>query len=302
MESIDRRIARKVTPLGVAAEIAAPQHGVVARRQLRRAGLTRDQIDRLVATGGLLLLHRGVYAVGHRPVGPRSREMAVVLLAGQRGALSLHSAGGLWAMTRPWHGPVHAVGPKSRRGDGYVIHRTRHLPQSDVTRHHGIPVTTPMRTLLDLSPVVSMDSLDAALAEALVRRLGNLDDLRPRATGQLRLLLSTAAPTRSKLERDLRRLLREYGLPQPISNGVVEGYEVDLHWPDERVVAELDGYEFHAHRRAFETDRERDIVLQAAGWRTVRVTDHQLSAKRAGTAERFTALLHPQGVLASAPI
>jgi very-short-patch-repair endonuclease len=302
VESIDPAIACKVTPLVVAAKIAAPQHGVVARSQLLRAGLSRRAVDHMVAVGRLVPLHRGVYAVGHRPVGPRSREMAVVLLAGKRGALSVHSAAGLWAMTRPWHGPVHAVGPKSRRGDGWVIHRTRHLPSSDVTRQFGIPVTTPLRTLLDLSPLLSLDSLDAALAKALVRRLVKLDDLRPRATGQLRLLLSTAAPTRSKLERDLRRLLREYGLPQPISNGIVEGYEVDLHWPDERLVAELDGYEFHAHRRAFETDRERDIVLQAAGWRTVRVTDHQLSAKRAGTAERFTALLHPQGVLASAPI
>jgi very-short-patch-repair endonuclease len=89
----------------------------------------------------------------------------------------------------------------------------------------------------------------------------------------------------------LRRLLRELGLPQPVSNGIVEGYEVDLHWPEQRLVAELDGYEFHAHRRAFETDRERDFVLQAAGWRTVRVTHRQLTATRTETAERFTALL-----------
>ncbi len=275
----------------VAAEIAAPQHGVVARSQLLRAGLSRRAIDHMLEAGRLVPLHRGVYAVGHRPVGPRSREMAVVLLAGRRGALSLYSSAGLWAMTRPWHGPVHAVGPKSRRGNGWVIHRTRQLPRSDVTRQFGIPVTTPLRTLLDLSPVLSLDALDAALAEALVRRLVTLDDLRPRATGRLRVLLGTAAPTRSKLERELRRLLREHGLPQPVSNGIVEGYEVDLHWPDLRLVAELDGYQFHSHRRAFETDRERDFVLQAAGWRTVRVTNRQLTETREKTAERFTALL-----------
>jgi len=89
----------------------------------------------------------------------------------------------------------------------------------------------------------------------------------------------------------MRRLLRDHGLPQPISNGIVCGHEVDLHWPDLKLVAELDGYAYHAHRRAFETDRERDIVLAAAGWRTVRVTDRQLNDTRATTAKRFGALL-----------
>ncbi len=275
----------------MAAEIAAPQHGVVARRQLLRAGLTRDQVDHLVAVGSLILLYRGVYAVGHRPVGPRSREMAVVLLAGPRGALAQQSSAGLWAMTRPWRGPVHALGTHSRSGPGYVIHRTRHLPPEDVTVHWGIPVTTPLRTLLDLSATLSLDALDAALAEALVRKLVTIEALQARATGKLMTLLGTAAPTRSQLERRFRALLREYGLPEPVSNGIVEGYEVDLHWPAHRLVAELDGSAYPGHRRAFEADRERDLVLTAAGWRSVRITDHQLTATPGKTVERFTALL-----------
>jgi very-short-patch-repair endonuclease len=122
-------------------------------------------------------------------------------------------------------------------------------------------------------------------------KLVTLEALQPRATGNLKRLLDTAAPTKSRLERNLRRLLREHGLPQPISNGFVCGYEVDLHWPEHRLVAELDGYAFHSHRRAFEADRERDFVLTAAGWRTVRVTDQQLKAQRAETARRFGLLL-----------
>ena len=215
--------------------------------------------------------------------------MAVALLA--NGPVAWHSAAGLWAITRPWHGPVHALGSHSWSGPGFVIHRTRNLPPEDVTVHWGIPVTTPLRTLLDLSRTLSLEAMDTLLAEALVRKLVTLEDLQPRATGKLRRLLETAAPTKSKLERDLRRLLRDHGLPRPISNGIVEGYEVDLHWPDLKLVAELDGYAYHAHRRAFETDRERDIVLAAAGWRTVRVTDRQLNESRATTAERFVALL-----------
>ena len=113
-------MAGKTTPLGVAARIAGAQHGVVARRQLVRAGLTSSAIEHMLAAGRLLPLYRGVYAVGHRSVGPRSREMAVVLLAGPTSALACESSAGLWAMTRPWHGPVHALGPKSRSGPGFV--------------------------------------------------------------------------------------------------------------------------------------------------------------------------------------
>jgi very-short-patch-repair endonuclease len=161
-------------------------------------------------------------------------------------------------------------------------------------------VTTPARTLLDLSNVLSLDALDAALAEALVRRLVTLEDLEPRATGNLRRLLTTAAPTRSKLERDFMRLLRDHGLPQPISNCFVCGHEVDLHWPEHRLIAELDGYAYHHHRRAFETDRERDLVLATYGWRTVRLTAAQL-ARRATVAERFRLLLAPARLRAGAP-
>jgi very-short-patch-repair endonuclease len=216
--------------------------------------------------------------------------MAVVLLAGPRGLLAWQSSAGLWSMTRPWRGPVHVLGTHSWSGPGFVIHRTRDLRPEDVTTHWGIPVTSPLRTLLDLSSHLSLDALDAALAEALVRKLVTLEELEPRAAGNLKRLLDTAAPTKSELERELRRLLHEYQLPQPISNGVVEGYEVDLHWPEQRLVAELDGYAFHAHRRAFEADRLRDQMLVAAGHRVVRVTHGQLE-RRTDTAERFGKLL-----------
>jgi Protein of unknown function (DUF559) len=126
----------------------------------------------------------------------------------------------------------------------------------------------------------------------LVRKLVTIETIEARASGNLAKLVSAAAPTRSRLERDFRRLLHEHGLPQPISNGFVYGYEVDLHWPEHRLIAELDGWLYHGHRRAFETDRERDLVLATHGWRTVRLTAAQLD-RRAIVAERFAALLAP---------
>jgi very-short-patch-repair endonuclease len=82
-------------------------------------------------------------------------------------------------------------------------------------------------------------------------------------------------------------------LPQPTCNGFVEGMEVDLLWPELRLIVEVDGYGTHGHGRAFESDRVRDQRLLAAGWRVARVTDWQMTELRAETAERFGRLLTP---------
>ena len=211
--------------------------------------------------------------------------MAVVLLAGAEGALAQQSSAASWAITRPWHGPVHVLGPRSRKGDGFVIHRARDLPDEDVTVHWGIPTTTPLRTLLDLSRTLSLDALDAALSEALVRRLVALEDVRARAQGTLRKLVGTAAPTRSKLERDFRALLREHGLPQPTSNGFVEGIEVDLHWPEHRLIVEIDGPQWHLDAA---DDARKEAAWRGAGWRVERLPSDDV-------------YVHPERLLALAP-
>jgi very-short-patch-repair endonuclease len=173
-----------------------------------------------------------------------------------------------------------------------VVHRTRSLPRSDVTRHFGIPVTTPARTLIDLARVVDFETLEEALAEAQIRGLVRPEALIPRATGALARALGLAEPTRSQLERAFRRFVRDHDLPPPVINGFVEGYEVDAHWPETRLVVEVDGWRYHSPRRAFEDDRERDAVLQAKGWRVVRVTSRQLDG---ATATRLRALTTAAG-------
>ena len=118
MESISPSIAGQSTPLELIRVFGSRQHGVVARWQLLQAGVDEDVIERLLDGERLLRVQWGVYGVGHRPLGARSREMAVVLLAGKRGALAWHSSAAMWAMTRPWRGPVHAIGPSRARARG----------------------------------------------------------------------------------------------------------------------------------------------------------------------------------------
>ena len=82
--------------------------------------------------------------------------------------------------------------------------------------------------------------------------------------------------TRSDGERRLRALLREAGLPQPQSNAVLHGMEVDLCWPAYNLVVELDSYPFHSKRERFERDRLKDQMLTAKGLIVIRVTGRQL--------------------------
>jgi very-short-patch-repair endonuclease len=82
--------------------------------------------------------------------------------------------------------------------------------------------------------------------------------------------------TRSKAERRLLALVRSAGLPAPAADVPLEGFIVDFLWRPERLIVEIDGYEFHGGREAFEKDRARDQKLTAAGYRVIRITWRQL--------------------------
>ncbi len=88
--------------------------------------------------------------------------------------------------------------------------------------------------------------------------------------------------TRSDLELDFRDFCRAHGIPEPAFNLWVEGQEVDAAWLERKVVVELDSWEHHSGRAAFELDRERSTALSAAKWRPIRVTSRRMrrDAKR----------------------
>jgi very-short-patch-repair endonuclease len=85
---------------------------------------------------------------------------------------------------------------------------------------------------------------------------------------------------RSDLERRFVDVCRDAGLPLPAVNASVAGFEVDALWPAQRLIVELDGYQYHRTRRAFESDRVRDAELQLAGYRTLRITHRRLVESR----------------------
>ncbi|HEX5527237.1 MAG TPA: hypothetical protein VFX44_08610 [Solirubrobacterales bacterium] len=155
----------------------------------------------------------------------------------------------------------------------------------------GIPVTGPFRTIFDLAAVVGRRELERAWHEALVRGLTakvSLPVLLERYPGRrgavaLRELLASSLPetvTRNDFEEAFLALIDAYGLPRPRMNADLSlrgrFFEIDCLWERARVALELDSRGVHGTPKRFESDRQRDRILVAEGWRTMRVTWRQL--------------------------
>jgi hypothetical protein len=243
------------TPDSRLAEIAARQHGVVTIGQLAECGFDRWAVQRRVRAGRLHRLHLGVYAVGHTAVGLHGRWLAAVLASGKEALLSHRSAAALWGMLGTSAPKIDVlVPPKSGRRSTETIRIRRGV--RDGTVHLGIPVTSPRCTLDDLA-AARIPRWQLRRAEEVAQRLG--EPVTPQGP-------------RSPLEQAFLELCDD----EPVVNGLVEGFEVDVHWPDARLVVETDGHEHHGTREAFERDRARDQALAAAGWTVVRFTYRQV--------------------------
>jgi very-short-patch-repair endonuclease len=261
--------------------IAGAQHGVVSRAQLHEMGFSDPAIARLVHARRLHRLYRGVYAVGHTVLTPNARYLAAVLACGPRAALSYRSAASFWGFRRSAAARIdvsvsHTSGVRSTAA--ILVHRSRRDPETTVSE--AVRVTTPMQTLADLATALPRRQLEKALENAEAMRLLDLAKLDATHPGAKRLMEVVEAHdlgmfTRSETEDAFLELCDRHRIPRPRVNTVVEGFEVDFCWPEERLIVETDG-RHHTTRAAFEGDRARDAWLVATGWRVMRFTRRQV--------------------------
>src|SRR5690606_36919664 len=94
--------------------------------------------------------------------------------------------------------------------------------------------------------------------------------------------LSDSLVLRSNFEAEFFEWCMELDLPHVETNAKVEGFEVDFLFRDARVIVELDTFLYHGDHRAFESSRERDTRLAAAGYVVLRITDTRFNADRPG--------------------
>jgi very-short-patch-repair endonuclease len=283
--------------------IAAAQRGFITHDQLITAGLTRHAVAHRLRTGWLTRHLPGVYLVGRPTLEPLGAETAAVLFYNGHGVLSHGSAAALWQLIEP--PPAVTITLVAHNGGsrpGIEIHRTNALHAGDLRLHHGLPVTAPARSVIDYAAGASAAELEQAMAQARVQRLLHPRELRAamarsphrKGVAAVRALLGAEqdpAFTRRELERGFLALVRGAQLPPPRVNAKLLGFEVDFLWPEQRLVVETDGRQFHAHPRAFETDRRRDQILVAHGYRVIRITWRQLRDEPLAVLARVTMAL-----------
>jgi predicted transcriptional regulator of viral defense system len=278
------------------ADLAGRQHGVVSRGELLAIGFDRGGIDRMVQSGRLHRLYRGVYSVGHTVVSWRGAYLAAVLACGDGAVLSHRSAADLWGM-RPTTTPrIDVTVPRTsgvRSHGRIVVHRPRRSAET-VTRE-GIPVTTPGRTLADLATALPRRELEKAAEMAEAAKLHVAFDPDHPGAKRLAKILDghdLATDTRSGLEDEFLALCDRYAIPRPRVNMLVEGFLVDFCWPEERLIVETDG-RHHLTRAAFERDRARDAFLTAIRWRVMRFTRRQVRGEPETVAARVISARSP---------
>jgi very-short-patch-repair endonuclease len=298
------------------AELAQRQHAVVSRRQLLALGMGRKAITGRLGRGHLHEVYRGVYVVGVRRLSRRGRWMAAVLACGEGAVLSHRSAAALWRLLPPASGAIDVTCCQSQiERNGILGHRSS-LRDDEWLVRDGIPVTSPYRTIFDLAGDAEMRELERAFHEAEAREVTDrvsLPMLMERYPGRrgsrnLRALLEARESlgiTRNDFEEAFVALVDRYGLRRPRMNAdlAISGrfFEIDALWERERVAVELDSRSIHGTRKKFESDRQRDRILVAEGWRTMRITWRQLQEEPVAIADDLKRALgqghhpHPPG-------
>lgn len=292
--------------------VAAEQFGTFSRRQARDAGASPDLVRSRVEQGRWEVLAPRVFGLpGHRT--SLRRDLWVAVLHGGEGAAVSHEAAGvLRGMDGAPRGrlTISVPRPRSHPLRGVTWHRVSDLEPTDVTTIDGLPVTTTVRTLLDLAAAVGQPVLDHLVEGEVVARRTTVaaigerfERLRRRGKpGVLRLAttLDRLGPgeglSRTELEALLDHVIRLAGLPTPVhehplpAGRGVRGF-VDRWFPEAKLVVEGDGRRWHERRAAMARDRERDIELARHGIQTLRFVWERLSNSAAESAEDL-AVIH----------
>ncbi len=215
--------------------------------------------------------------------------MAATLACGRTAVLSHGSAAALWGFGNERHGPIEVSVPSvsPRRRPGIRVHRRPALRPDDLTIHEGVPVTSPVRTLIDeartLTPrrleraVNEADKLDRVKVDKLYAALAHYRGVP--GIQALRALLDpiTFRLSDSELEQTMRKRSDAAGLPAPKTKARVNGFEVDFFWPFLGIVVEADGLRYHRTPLQQRRGLERDQAHTASGLRPLRFSHWQIA-------------------------
>ncbi len=279
--------------------LAARQLGAFSRSQAVALGATRRMIGRRIEDGAWPLLLPSVHRVSAVAGSLGQTAMAATLWAAPEGLVSHATAGQLWGLEGVATEEVHVTLPSARslRSTLLNVHHTRDLLPADIGRRGPIPVTSPLRTAIDLAAVLDVDALEIAIESALRRRLFSVGQLRWRADALLGTGRRGSSALRALLERhqlgasdsgwEVRtaQLLEAAGFGMPVrqhpiyARGEVVA-RADLAYPDVHLVLEYDSDQWHDGTVRRHRDAARRNRLRSLGWTILEVTPAQLRAPK----------------------
>jgi len=273
-------------------ELARAQHGLLTKAQVLHHGGSDQRIRTLVSSGAWERERRGVFVAGAAPATWERQALAACLAAGPGALVSLRSAARLWDLVdRCGRLQLTVADDRRVRLAGVEVHRSALLPPMDQATAMGVPVTSFARTVVDLADSQDADVLGRWVDAGLRARTVDLLELRScvaRLAGPGRAGLDTIRavlakrlpgydPGDSNLEVRALTILAAAGLPAPAQQFRVQRPSgkpafIDLAYPTHRVGIELDGWEHHGLRTAFDDDRDRRNDLTLLGWQIFNFT------------------------------
>ena len=293
---------------------AERQYALFTLAQAARCGVSPKVVYRRVLHGRYVPEQPGVFALAGAPESWERSVLAACLAAGEGAVASHRTAARFWRLLDDHDDRIELTVPRRRlpRTHGATIHRSTDLDAEYTTVRKRIPVTNPLRTMVDLGAVLSPDAvedaLDAGLAwpslfsvAAVEATLNELAGRGRSGSGVLRKVLEERtlgdAVSDSKLEKRMAKLLRRAGLPKAVFHHVVctpAGLflaEVDFAYPDIKLAIEVDGFGVHGTPRAMAKDFVRQNGLVPFGWRVLRFTWRQVTRQSDLVAETIGAAL-----------
>jgi hypothetical protein len=275
MADIDRRLA----------VVAARQHSLITLRDVVEAGGTRSNAHDRVGSGRWELVSAGVFRITGVPWTYEARVMAAVLAAG-KGAVASHACAARLLGLGFTNAPPEVTIARGRhhRPPGVRVHTSTDLNHCDIHGRHGIPITDPARTLLDLGRYIGVRALHRAVEQARRSELVTWSQLisclaRHARKGRhgvrrLRLVIASGLPTDAVTDTDSElmalTLIREHGLPEPTLHYRIHDddqlvAEIDLAYEDLLAALEIDG-SVHLDPEVRKKDDARDHDLRRRGW------------------------------------
>lgn len=231
-------------------------------------------------------IFRDVYAAPGTELTPLVRARAGWLWSGRRGIVAGKSASAMYGAK--WvdpDDPLELIHGNRNPLTGLLIRGDR-VEEDEVGLIDGVPVTTPVRTALDLAcwyPLGAAVAAVDALARAVDLNLPAVRSLAERTSGRRGIrgareaLELVDAGSQSPRETRLRLWLVQAGLPVPQTQiPVYDDYGnpiayLDMGWPELKVAVEYDGEQHRTDRSQYRWDVQRREMLERQGWILIRV-------------------------------